>query len=40
MADKIMTVSRGKLRGRIGKLSEGDLARLNEAIVVFLGLAR
>lgn len=40
MADKIMTIPRGKLGRRIGKLSDADMAGLNEAILVFLGLAR
>lgn len=39
MADKITTIPKTKLRYRIGKLSDADLARLNEAIVIFLGLA-
>lgn len=40
MADKLTTVSREKLRSRIGKLGNEDAVRLNRAILVFLGLAR
>ena len=39
MIDKITTVSRAKLRKRIGRLSDEDIVRLNRAILVFLGLA-
>jgi mRNA interferase MazF len=39
MVDKILTVPKTKLGYRIGKLSERDMARLNQAIVTFLGLA-
>ena len=39
MADKITTIPKTKLRYRIGKLSDADLERLNEAIIIFLGLA-
>jgi mRNA interferase MazF len=39
MVDKITTVSRAKLRSRIGRLDEEDIVRLNRAILVFLGLA-
>jgi mRNA interferase MazF len=38
MVDKITTVSRSKLRTKIGRLSDEDLVRLNRAIVVFLGI--
>ena len=39
MVDKITTVPRGKLGGRIGRLGDEDVVRLNRAILVFLGLA-
>ena len=39
MVDKITTVSKDKLGGRIGCLDDQDLLRLNRAILVFLGLA-
>jgi mRNA interferase MazF len=39
MVDKIMTVPKSKVGKRIGRLSDQDMASLNRAIVVFLGLA-
>ncbi len=39
MVDKLTTVSKAKLGSRIGALDDGDVVRLNRAIVVFLGLA-
>lgn len=39
MVDKITTVPRTRLGERIGHLAPPDLARLNRAIAVFLGLA-
>ncbi len=39
MVDKITTVQRSRLAGRIGRLSDEDIVRLGRAIVVFLGLA-
>jgi len=39
MVDKITTVPKSKLGRRIGRLHEGDLLRLNQAMMVFLGLA-
>jgi len=38
MVDKITTVSRAKFHQQIGRLSTGDVGRLNRAVVVFLGL--
>ena len=38
MADKITTVKKNKLGQRIGELSDEDLAQLNRAVTVFLGL--
>jgi mRNA interferase MazF len=40
MVDKITTVPKAKLGSKIGRLDDEDLLRLNQAIVVFLGLAR
>jgi mRNA interferase MazF len=37
--DKITTVSKSKLRRRVGRLSDEDVVRLNRGILVFLGLA-
>jgi mRNA interferase MazF len=39
MVDKLVTVRRGRLGGRIGRLSTDDLVRLERAVFVFLGLA-
>jgi mRNA interferase MazF len=39
MVDKIVTVPRAKIGGRIGSLSSGDVTRLNRALAVFLGIA-
>jgi mRNA interferase MazF len=39
MVDKITTVRKEKLGSRIGRLDDEDLVRLNQAILVFLGLA-
>lgn len=39
MVDKIVTVPRSKLGGRVGRLDQADLVRLNRAMFVFLGLA-
>lgn len=39
MADKVTTVPRSKLGARIGRLADGDVLRLNRAVLVFLGLA-
>ncbi len=39
MVDKLTTISRERLGERIGRLDEGDVVRLNRAILVFLGLA-
>lgn len=39
MVDKITTVPRSKLGTHIGRLAEKDIARLNRAVLVFLGLA-
>jgi mRNA interferase MazF len=39
MVDKITTVSKDKVGQRVGRLDDEDLVRLNQAVVVFLGLA-
>ena len=39
MVDKLITVSKDRLGKRIGRLDDGDVVRLNRAILVFLGLA-
>jgi mRNA interferase MazF len=39
MVDKITTVAKSKLGRRIGRLEPADLARLNQHVAVFLGLA-
>jgi mRNA interferase MazF len=40
MVDKLTTVPKSKIGSRIGWLDDEDIVRLNQAIVVFLGLAR
>jgi mRNA interferase MazF len=40
MVDKITTVPRDKIGRRVGQLRDEDLLRLNQAMIVFLGLAR
>lgn len=39
MVDKITTVPKSKLGARVGRLADEDLLRLNQAMLVFLGLA-
>jgi mRNA interferase MazF len=39
MVDKITTVPRSKVGGHIGRLDDEDVVRLNQAVMVFLGLA-
>jgi mRNA interferase MazF len=39
MVDKISTMPRSKLGIRIGRLDSLDLAALDRAVIVFLGLA-
>jgi mRNA interferase MazF len=39
MVDKMTTVPKFKLGKRIGRLNDQDIVRLNQAILVFLGLA-
>lgn len=38
MVDKILTTPKSKLGYRIGRLDNSDIARLNEALRMFLGL--
>ena len=39
MVDKITTVPKSKVGSRVGRLDDEDILRLNQAILVFLGLA-
>jgi mRNA interferase MazF len=39
MVDKITTVPKSKIGTRIGRLDDEDVLRLNQAVLVFLGLA-
>jgi mRNA interferase MazF len=39
MVDKLTTVPKSKLGTRIGRLDDEDILRLNQAALVFLGLA-
>jgi mRNA interferase MazF len=39
MVDKITTVPKSKVGVRIGRLDDEDVVRLNQAVMVFLGLA-
>ena len=39
MVDKITTVPKSKLGARVGRLNDEDILRLNQAMLVFLGLA-
>lgn len=39
MVDKITTVPKAKVGDRIGRLDDEDMVRLNQAMMVFLGLA-
>jgi mRNA interferase MazF len=38
MVDKITTVPRSKVGRRIGRLADEDIAKLNRALAIFLGL--
>ncbi len=40
MVDKLSTVPKDKLGSRIGRLDDEDILRLNQAMLVILGLAR
>lgn len=39
MVDKITTVPKARIRARASRLDDKDMLRLNQAMVVFLGLA-
>jgi mRNA interferase MazF len=39
MVDKIVTMPRTKVGARVGRLDDEDILRLNQAVLVFLGLA-
>jgi mRNA interferase MazF len=39
MVDKITTVPKTKVGARVGRLDDEDILRLNQAVLVFLGLA-
>jgi mRNA interferase MazF len=39
MVDKITTVAKNKIGARVGRLGDADVVRLNQAMMVFLGLA-
>ena len=39
MIDKVVSVPRGKLGRRVGRLDDEDVLRVNQALLVFLGLA-
>jgi mRNA interferase MazF len=39
MVDKITTVPKSKVGSRVGRLDDEDMVRLNQAMIVFLGLA-
>jgi mRNA interferase MazF len=39
MVDKITTVPKAKIGAQVGRLDDADILRLNQAILVFLGLA-
>ena len=39
MVDKITTIPKAKIGAHVGRLDDQDILRLNQAILVFLGLA-
>jgi mRNA interferase MazF len=39
MVDKITTVPKSKVGAHIGRLDDEDIVRLNQAVLIFLGLA-
>jgi mRNA interferase MazF len=39
MVDKITTVPKSKVGVRVGRLEDADILRLNQSVLVFLGLA-
>ena len=38
MVDKVTTVTKSKLGERVGRIDDEDIVRLNQALMVFLGL--
>lgn len=40
MTDKISSLPRTRIRDRVGRLDSADMASINRAVFVFLGLAR
>jgi mRNA interferase MazF len=40
MIDKITTIPKANVGKRVGRLRDEDLIRMNQAMIVFLGLAR
>jgi len=39
MVDKIVTVPRAKMGGRVGRLDDEDIVRVKRAVLLFIGLA-
>ena len=39
MTDRIVSIPKGRVRTRIGRLTDADVLSVNRAVVVFLGLA-
>jgi mRNA interferase MazF len=39
MVDKITTVPKAKVGSHVGRLNDEDILRLNQAVLVFLGMA-
>ncbi|MGB7888068.1 MAG: type II toxin-antitoxin system PemK/MazF family toxin [Xanthobacteraceae bacterium] len=39
LADKITTIPKSKVGERVGRIDDEDMVRLNQAVMVFLGLA-
>ena len=39
MVDKITTIPRSRIGAHVGRLDDQDIVRLNQAMIVFLGLA-
>jgi mRNA interferase MazF len=39
MVDKITTVPKARVGARVGRLDDQDILRLNQAVLIFLGLA-
>lgn len=39
MVDKVTTVPKDRLGEKVGRLNDADMLRLNQAVLVFLGLA-